>query len=139
MNNYTNLSNLNNQMNVRDFEIAEARRRMGTSTNNTQNMGMTNNIPTNVPSLSSSTSTGNAEAQNARQNMGTSANYSPQNMGMGMTNSMSPGYSGMTPNYTNLSSLSGVPDLDSSTSVGYSEIRKAKQDMNTGSSTNFTS
>lgn len=117
-------------MNIRDFEIAEARRRMGLS-------GMTSST-TDVPSLSSSTSVGAGETQNARQNMGTSNSYTPQSMGM-TSSTTSQGYSGMPINYTNLSSLNNVPDLNNSMSVGYSEIQKAKQDMTSGSSTNFTS
>lgn len=84
MHNYTNMSGVNTNMNIKAFEISEAKKKMGTSSYTPNSMGMTSSLNT----------------------------------------------------YTNLSSLNSVPDLNSSTSVGYTEIENAKNKMNNGSSTN---
>ncbi len=93
---------------------------------------------TNISGQTTDINTKVLEVEEAKRKMGTT-NYSPQSMGMtGLTNTTSQGYTGNTTNYTNLSSLSNVPDLNNSMSVDYTEIKKAKQKMNQGSSINQT-
>ncbi|EOD00797.1 hypothetical protein [Caldisalinibacter kiritimatiensis] len=100
MNNYTNTPNLNNSMNIRAYEIQEARKRMGTLNNQaTTGMGMTNASYTNSAGLNQQTQ-----------------NYT--NQGLGYSNNMS-----------NMTYYQNTPSLSSSSSVGYAEIQKAKQDM----------
>lgn len=103
------MQNFGNGRQLRDYEIAEARRRMGALNTTGQSMGYTGNIP----SLSSSTTTGYAEVQQARQNM---------NQGTFTSG-------GYTTSYSN------IPTLSSSTTTGNAEIQQTKQKMNQGAAT----
>ncbi|MTI47504.1 hypothetical protein [Sporosalibacterium faouarense] len=98
---------------------------------------------TNMSGLSTDMNAKAMEINEAKRKMGTLNNYTPQSMGMTSstttTTNNATGYTNSLNNYTNLSSLNSVPNLNSSMSVGYSELQKAKQDMNRSSSTSFMS
>ncbi len=119
--NYNN-NMFKSQRPIEQFEIAEARKRMGL-TNNAQNQ-MTNTTQgtqynqygqqyakTNTPSLNDSTSTGYSEVQKAKQDMGVQGQYNASQQ---------------------------VPTLSSSTAANSGEIQKAKQDMQQSSSMNYS-
>lgn len=112
MNNYSNMSGQNN-FDVRAYEIAEARKRMGLTNNYSSTMTSSTNgaMSTNMGMSSSTTTpTGNTMSNN--------------------TTMSSPMIS-----YNTTGTIGTVPSLMESQSIDYSEIQKARQKMNQGSST----
>ncbi|KKH68748.1 hypothetical protein [Methanosarcina mazei] len=84
----------------------------------------------NMSGFSFKNSIESLKLEEARRKMGTSATNS---YNMGMTSSTGTSTMGMTNNTmsgVNMTSYSSVPSLTNSTSTGYSEIQKAKQQMN---------
>lgn len=80
MNNMSNMGSFKSQRPIEAYEVAEARKKMGTSANAYGNMTsnltstMTSaNTMSNVPTLTSSVSTNATEIQKAKQDMGVSS------------------------------------------------------------------
>ncbi len=106
--------------NLRQYEIAEARKRMGLSTGSTASEGFTNTVSSsgNAPSLNDSTAVGYQEMQNAKNQM-SSFGYSSAG-----TSGMASGLSSNIAAGTNTN-----PSLYASNAVGTAEIQNAKQNM----------
>lgn len=79
------------------------------------------------------------QAQEDRRRMGLAT---PHETSLGLNasiNDLGPGTTGFPNNYTNLSSLNDVPNLNNTLSVDYSEIQRAKRKMNEDSTTSSMS
>ncbi|MDK2919252.1 MAG: hypothetical protein PWQ37_1985 [Candidatus Petromonas sp.] len=116
----------NNQ--IRQLELAEARKRMGTGDTGMVNAGFTNISGANnmtsaaQPSLKNSATTGAAEIQNVKQKMNQSASGAGANAGMAGTTA---GLYGMT--------SAATPSLSDSIATDNAEVQNVRQKMNTTS------